>query len=106
MVLNVLLAGIICVLRLSQNDNKISIVCSSITNKPGALYEILREFAIRNIDLAKIESRPRKSVLGEYLFFIDFYGNIEDDIIKEALNVIQYKTDFIKILGSYYSKRK
>ena len=86
--------------------NKTSIVCASKANKPGALYDILHEFAIRNIDLAKIESRPRKSVLGEYLFFIDFYGNIEDTIIKEALGVLKYKTNMLRILGSYYSKRK
>ncbi len=86
--------------------NKTSIVCSSKTNKPGALYDILHEFAIRGIDLAKIESRPRKSVLGEYLFFIDFYGNIEEPLMKDALGVLKYKTNLLKILGSYYSKKK
>ncbi len=86
--------------------NKTSIVCASKTNKPGALYDILHEFAIRNIDLAKIESRPRKSALGEYLFYLDFYGNIDDPLIKEALEVIKYKSDLLRILGSYYSKKK
>ena len=86
--------------------NKTSIVCASKTNKSGALYDILHEFAIRNIDLAKIESRPRKRVLGEYLFYIDFYGNIDDPLIKEALEVIKYKSDLLRILGSYYSKKK
>ncbi len=86
--------------------NKTSIVCAPKTNRPGVLYDILHEFAIRNIDLAKIESRPRKSVLGEYLFYIDFYGNIDDLLVKEALEVIKYKTDLLRILGSYYSKKR
>ena len=86
--------------------NKTSIVCAPKKNQPGALYDILHEFAIRNIDLAKIESRPRKRVLGEYLFYVDFYGNIEDDLVKEALEVIKYKTDLLRILGSYYSKKR
>jgi len=86
--------------------NKTSIVCAAKANMPGALYDILHEFAIRNIDLAKIESRPRKSILGEYLFYVDFYGNIEDPKIKEALEVIKYKTDMLRILGSYYSKKR
>ena len=86
--------------------NKTSIVCAARANMPGALYDILHEFAIRNIDLAKIESRPRKSVLGEYLFYVDFYGNIEDEKIKEALEVIEFKTDMLRILGSYYSKKR
>ena len=86
--------------------NKTSIVCAAKANMPGALYDILHEFAIRNIDLAKIESRPRKSVLGEYLFYIDFYGNIDNPEIKQALEVIKYKTDMLRILGSYYSKKR
>lgn len=85
--------------------NKVSIVCSPKGNIAGALYDILHEFAIRKIDLSKIESRTKKSTLGEYVFYLDFYGNIEDQEVKNALDILQYKTSYLKIIGSYYSKR-
>lgn len=86
--------------------NKVSIVCAPKGNAAGALYDILHEFAIRGIDLSKIESRTKKSTLGEYVFYLDFYGNIEDPDIKQTLEILQYKTSYLKIIGSYYSKNK
>lgn len=85
--------------------NKTSIVCMPFTEKSGALYDILHEFAIRGINLTKIESRPSKQELGSYLFFIDLEGNIEDKNIKETLEILKLKTNHIKILGSYNSKK-
>lgn len=85
--------------------NKVSIICAPKGNFAGALYDILHEFAIRKIDLSKIESRTRKSTLGEYVFYLDFYGNIEEEDVKNALAILQYKTSYLKILGSYYSKK-
>ncbi|MBN2604913.1 MAG: prephenate dehydratase [Bacilli bacterium] len=86
--------------------NKVSIVCAPKGNIAGALYDILHEFAIRKIDLSKIESRTKKNILGEYVFYLDFYGNIEQEDVKAALEILQYKTSYLKIIGSYYSKRK
>ncbi len=70
-------------------------------NRPGALYEILGEFANKGIDLTKIESRPTKKVLGDYLFYIDLKGHIEDRIIKDAIGKVKGKVGMLKILGSY-----
>jgi prephenate dehydratase len=70
-------------------------------NRPGALYEILGEFADKGIDLTKIESRPTKKVLGDYLFHIDLKGHIEDRIVKETLERVRSKVGMLKILGSY-----
>jgi len=81
--------------------DKTSIVLSAVQDRPGVLYEILREFATRNINLTKIESRPSKKVLGDYLFFIDFEGHREDERVKEALNGVKQKTARLKVLGSY-----
>ncbi|MEM3402451.1 MAG: ACT domain-containing protein, partial [Candidatus Hadarchaeales archaeon] len=67
-------------------------------------YEILGEFAGRKINLTKIESRPSKKALGDYLFFIDFEGHREDQIVKEALEGVRKKTAMLKILGSYPRK--
>jgi chorismate mutase/prephenate dehydratase len=82
------------------DSNKTSIVCS-ISNRPGALADILMSFSSRNIDLSKIESRPSKRKAWDYIFFIDFNGHIEDKKVLDALNEIREKTLFVKILGSY-----
>jgi prephenate dehydratase len=70
-------------------------------NRPGALYEILGEFANKNIDLTKIESRPTKKALGDYVFYIDIKGHINDKMIKDTISRIKGKVGMLKILGSY-----
>ena len=71
----------------------------ALRDRPGALYHLLKEFAERNINLTKIESRPSKRKLGEYFFFMDFEGSLNDKNVKDAID----KTTFLKILGSYQS---
>jgi prephenate dehydratase len=73
----------------------------SVKHIPGALYSILEEFANRNINLTKIESRPKKEKPWEYTFYVDFEGHIDNKIINEAVESIKKKAAFIKILGSY-----
>ena len=85
---------------ITSND-KTSIIVYLEKNRPGALYEILGEFASRNIDLTKIESRPTRKALGDYVFYIDIKGHIEDKTIKETLLKIKSKVGMLKILGSY-----
>lgn len=81
--------------------DKTSIVFYTARDRPGILHEILSEFAIRNINLTKIESRPSKKALGDYLFFIDFEGHREDPKVNEALDGLKLKTAMLKVLGSY-----
>lgn len=81
--------------------DKTSIVFYTAEDRPGLLYEILREFALRSINLTKIESRPSKRALGDYLFFVDFQGHRRDERVKEALEAIKPKVAMLKILGSY-----
>lgn len=85
----------------ATGNDKTSIIVYLQKNRPGALYEILGELAHRNIDLTKIESRPTKKLLGDYLFHIDLRGHIEDALIKETLDKIKSKVGMLKILGSY-----
>ena len=82
-------------------DDKTSIVFSPRQNKPGVLYEQLREFAVRGIDLTRIESRPAKSVLGEYLFFVDLAGHKSEPDTAAAIEAVAASSSFFKILGSY-----
>jgi len=82
-----------------STDCKTSVLIN-ISNQPGALYQIIKEFSLRGINLTKIESRPEKTKMGQYLFFIDLDGNHIEPRIKEALDEINI-TNPIKILGSY-----
>ncbi len=82
-------------------NDKTSIIIYLQKNRPGALFDILEAFANKNIDLTKIESRPTKKFLGDYLFHIDLKGHIEDRRIKETLEMIKDKVGMLKILGSY-----
>ena len=72
-----------------------------LMDRPGALYEVLGEFAQRGINLTKIESRPSKRALGDYMFHIDCEGHLEDEEIKEALEGVKRKVAMLKVLGSY-----
>jgi prephenate dehydratase len=81
--------------------DKTSLVVFIAQDHPGALLEILTDFAERNINLTKLESRPTKRVLGEYCFFIDLEGHESDDVVSEALKSLEPKIAKIKNLGSY-----
>jgi len=81
-------------------SDKTSIVFST-DNKPGSLYKILDIFSLWDINMTRIESRPAKNVLGQYVFFIDIDGHIEDQDVFDALTMIQRKTSFYRFIGSY-----
>ncbi|HZA21198.1 MAG TPA: prephenate dehydratase [Dehalococcoidia bacterium] len=83
--------------------DKTSICFSFTQDAPGVLYQALGEFARRNINLAKIESRPTKESLGQYIFLIDCHGHREDPLIKEALDALGRRVSVLKVLGSYPS---
>ena len=87
----------------SGND-KTSIVFS-VKHKPGTLYGTLKELALRNINLTKIESRPTRQKPWEYNFYLDFEGHREDKVFREALESLENTALFIKILGSYPKAR-
>ncbi|MBM4176517.1 MAG: prephenate dehydratase [Ignavibacteria bacterium] len=80
--------------------NKTSIVFT-LKNESGILYKALSGFAIRGIDLTKIESRPIRERPFEYYFYLDFVGYIDDINVKNAIKQLRELTDYIKILGSY-----
>jgi prephenate dehydratase len=82
------------------HSHKTSIIFS-VRHVPGTLFGILGEFAIRKINLTKIESRPTKETPWEYNFYVDFEGHLQNKPVHEALLSIKPKTSYIKILGSY-----
>jgi prephenate dehydratase len=68
---------------------------------PGSLYHCLGEFAERNINLTKIESRPRPNRPWQYLFYLDFEGHWQDAVAEAALLALLRRAGFVKMLGSY-----
>ena len=70
-------------------------------NKPGALYDLLRPLAEHHIDMSRLESRPSKGGLWEYVFFVDFDGHQTDPTISRALNALAEKAPLYRVLGSY-----
>lgn len=81
--------------------DKTSLALFMHRNKPGALLAILSEFAYGEINLTKIQSRPTKRSLGDYMFFIDLEGHVDDENVQLALNCLRLKLRTVKVLGSY-----
>lgn len=85
---------------LPTGNDKTSILFS-IKDRVGALYDMLAPFARHNINLTKIESRPTKTQLWEYVFFLDLQGHQDDENVKQALSELKELCLYLKILGSY-----
>lgn len=84
--------------------NKTSIVFAT-RHRPAALYECLGEFAKRDLNLTKLESRPRRNRPWEPLFYLDFEGHWQEPRCQELLTQLLQLTSFVKMLGSYPAVR-
>ena len=80
---------------------KTSLAFSLPEDRPGALYEVLKDFACAGINLTKIESRPSKRELGRYVFYLDCEGYVSSSPLKEVTAGLKPKTGFLRVLGSY-----
>lgn len=88
--------------QMPSGGEKTSIVFG-LENQPGVLFKALSVFALRNIDLIKIESRPNRGKPREYLFYIDFLSDVRSRECTLALRHLRELAPYLKVLGSYTS---
>ena len=81
--------------------DKTSVVVFQRADTPGSLLGILQEFAVRAVNLTKLESRPTRRGLGDYCFLVDLEGHIHDEVVADALRSLKAKQADVKFLGSY-----
>jgi chorismate mutase/prephenate dehydratase len=85
---------------MASGRDKTSLAMST-RNRPGAMHELLLPFAQNNVDMTRLESRPSRTGLGEYVFFVDLKGHQQDADVARALEQLRERAAFLKILGSY-----
>jgi chorismate mutase/prephenate dehydratase len=83
-----------------SGSDKTSLLLSS-RNHAGSLQRLLEPLSEHGISMTRIESRPSRTGLWEYVFFIDFDGHVNDEIVQKALSVIEQEAALFKVLGSY-----
>ncbi len=81
--------------------DKTSLVVFQHADTPGSLLGILQEFAVRAVNLTKLESRPTRRGLGDYCFLVDLEGHIHDEVVADAVRSLKAKQADVKFLGSY-----
>ncbi|AKU13512.1 chorismate mutase/prephenate dehydratase [Azoarcus sp. CIB] len=80
--------------------DKTSLVCSA-SNRPGAMHALLEPLARHGVDMTKLQSRPARGGLWEYVFYVDIDGHRDDTSVAAALQELNERAAFVKILGSY-----
>lgn len=92
-------------LPLVKSEEKTTITFILPQNLPGSLHKVLSTFAWRNIDMSRIESRPLKTSLGEYFFFVDLLSGGQTELVENALREIELIGGQVRSLGTYHVYR-
>jgi len=89
----------------ASGEDKTGLVVA-MKDEAGALFHLIQPFAERNLDLTRIESRPSKKKLWEYVFFMDVLGHRNDPLVAAAIDDVKKMGTTVKVLGSYPVSRK
>ena len=81
--------------------DKVLIICQIDGSRAGALCEVLREFSFRHVNMTRIESRPARTELGEYIFFFDLENNVDRRTLNDAVGGVLRKSIWLKDLGTF-----
>lgn len=84
----------------ASGHDKTSFVMAS-QNRPGAIFDLLEPLARHKVSMTRLESRPSRTGLWEYVFFVDIEGHQTDAVVGEALSDVRARAGFLKVLGSY-----
>lgn len=86
---------------ISENANKVSL-CFNVEHEEGALSRVLNMFSLLGLNLTKIESRPMKNAEFDYLFYLDFTGNVKDKSVMDFLCTLSEEVKVFSFMGNYY----
>ena len=85
----------------AEEPDTVLLVCQIDGTRPGALYDVLGEFAHRAVNLTRIESRPARTELGAYMFFFDLDAHSDADAVRDSINAVAQKSVWLKVLGVF-----
>ena len=83
------------------DGDKILIICQIDGSRAGSLCSVLEEFAKRNVNMTRIESRPARTILGAYIFFFELETDAGDDALRDAIQAVYDKSIWLKNLGAF-----
>ena len=84
------------------DGDKILLICQIDGSRAGSLCDVLNEFASRNVNLTRIESRPARTILGAYIFFFELDTDAGDEALRDAINAVYEKSIWLKNLGVFH----
>jgi chorismate mutase/prephenate dehydratase len=89
-----------------RSGNDTTNLLFSVDDAPGALFDVLRHFAERGINLKKLQSRPLRSESWDYVFYVEVTGHVTDRPVVTALEAIKRTTRYLKLLGSFAAEKQ
>ena len=88
------------------DGDKVLIICQIDGSRAGSLCDVLSEFARRNVNMTRIESRPARTILGAYIFFFELETDAGDEALREAIRAVYDKSIWLKNLGVFKTIRE
>lgn len=85
----------------ATRGDKVLIICQIKGSRAGALCEVLKEFAFRHVNMTRIESRPARTELGEYIFFFDLENTVDRRTLNDAIGGVMKKSIWLKDMGTF-----